>query len=533
MSFAPTRRQFLVATAALVAAPAVPGCGSARLTDASPPTRLVSLYPAGDGGTAAWSTFRLPVGGGGGGGAPVRLEWDEETAGSVGAVRSQLRLTVARDVAATAAVAVTLAASGRTLGRVDVGGCRALQPLDLPLSAADTAAALREGVRLTVVGGGAGDGSGLSGIALFAATAENASATAAPAAFVPHLLVGIGGDPATELADRLASLDSLQPADGFAACVLDGQWDLFAATGEQRYRRAIDAHLGQLLATPGGLARDPADPSAGGAPITTFRGAALAAAVVRHRPTHPFVAEATAFWTAHGEPASRPATAAVAVPTDPAAAAEDTYFAAHPMAVVAAARQDRPLLQRAMGRLLAAREILATIATPRRGATTPATRPTTGSADQGIDHGLWVLGLVRALREVRPADRPVELTAALARSADRVAARQRPDGLISTATADPTAAADVRETVALAAGLAIGARAGLLPPVHLATARRVYAGLRASLAADGYVMVGDRPGLGGGGGGAGGSTRPGRIDVGATGWAGQLFAAIHPGAGRS
>jgi unsaturated rhamnogalacturonyl hydrolase len=571
----PSRRDLLLAaTAAATLSVAGGGCGT-TLTDASPPTRLLpapsaaaAVPPAGGledgreggatGGSATagggsepavpelfaprnWAVATIPPAAGGSG-LVVRFD-DARTVGGT----ARLRVTCAADVRGTRRVRVALAGSGRPLGEVEVRNPYPMLPIELRLSAADGEAARREGVRLTADAGalpvfvGSPDRAGAAD-----RTSSPDPARRAAAGYLPQLLVGAGADPVDQLRDRLASLDSLQPWGWMAGCVLDGQQDLAAATGDGRFAAAAGLHLDAL-----GL--DALLSAAGGrGAFRTVADTLPVAAVARRDPGHPLVEAAIRFWESR-----RDADGCVRDPAGTTALA--AYTVAYPMAVVAAARRVPPLAEQAARQLtlrlrrlvrddgrvsafVAAGTRPMTGTRPPTGARPPAgTRPATGPAAGGVDLGdpagglaaaWWMLGLARTLREMPPPPRPAELTAELARVAAAVRQQQPAAGVWPAVVGDPASGPESAATAGMAAAMGLAARAGLLPPTAAAAARRALAGLRGLMTPDGYV-AGAAPREVGDGDGVARPAGDRVIAPYATGLAGQLLASLQAGQERA
>lgn len=491
-----------MAATAAAAAPSLGGCASPALTDASPPTRLAAGTAGGRASSDelapfGWASAAVPAGPAG-----LALAFADDRPI---AAPARLRITAATGAGDDLLVAATLARTGRAIGTLDVRRPYPLQPFDLALSAPDAEAARREGVTLRATGGP-------GPWRIFvppppAAASGSSSAARVPPALLPQLLVGRGTDPAAELRDRLASLDSIQPFGWMAGCVLDAQHDLFVATGEERFRQATGQHLRHLLSVGGGL------PFAPGSTLPV-------ATIARARPGDPTVDQALAFWRGMRDGGATSVIGAYAI--------------AYPMAVVARQRDDRALTAEALrqltvrlSRLVRGGDVYYRYS--RATTETAGGPPTSVGKNSARGMAWWMLGLARTLAEVPPADRPTELVSELARTAARAKAARGSDGLWPGVLDDPAAVVETSGSAGIAAAMAIGAKAGLLSPEYTAVARKAHAGLRAYLAPDGHLSGVAPPDAEGNSPIADGYRV---IAPFATGLMGQLAAALQPGVGR-
>jgi hypothetical protein len=495
------------------------GCGAPPLTSQSPHTRLAlppaaasnATLPPGKRVVGNWTTALVPAADAG---EPLRLALDDAgrrqriAPGTAG----RLRITCAWDVRGEITVEATLTESRKPIGRFDLRWPYPLQPFELELTADDTAAVARQGVSLQV-----------TGTPLPIRIFTSGGSATAPPAYLPHLVVGDGGDRSAAMLDRLAALDSLQPFGWYEGCVLDAQWDLQQATGLPRYRQAMDRHLAMFLDPAGSLIHEktlnvPADGVFPGIEYTL-----PVAAIVRTRPDHPLVDVAVKFWKSRLDPQE-------AVIDGTATTTEGAYTVAYPMALVARARNDTALMNLAIRQLAvrANRNVIRGDIYQRVGG--PDGKPAVTEGRNWSRGVAWMLlGMVRTLQEAPPAIRPPAVLAELTTLARRCAATQHSSGLWHCFLGEADTGLETSGSAGIAAALAIGVRAGLLTPDLLGPARNAQRGLRNWVTPDGYLAGVAQRNAGGPPLQRGGYRV---IAPFAMGLLGQLHAALLPGVGR-
>jgi rhamnogalacturonyl hydrolase YesR len=208
---------------------------------------------------------------------------------------------------------------------------------------------------------------------------------------------------------------------------------------------------------------------------------------------------------------------------------DGAYTVAYPLAVLGATRKNAALSQLAIEQLQVRRRRLLSGADLYRRLSDEVDLPdTTKGKNSSQGMAWWLLGLVRTLAELRPADRPPELTAELARAASVVRKSQglqSSAGLWGAVTDAPISRVDTTASAGIAAALAIGVKHGLLPPDYLSVARESYKALRTKLTPDGYLAYTKANG-------ASTSEAAQLIEPHASGLLGQLIAALQPGVER-
>jgi hypothetical protein len=198
-------------------------------TDVAPARRVVAriegpdlVFPAGKRPMAGRKAAAIAHAGDA---PPLRLFWE----GAPPASAAVLRFTVAVDHRCPHRVVAANAATGERLGACEVPfGCPG-QVFEIPLAATPSAAALRDGIALSLD-----------------EAAEPlwivAPGPHAPAAVLPQLYFGEGSATEEQFLNLFCSEATIQPCDWMEICVLDGLMDQ-AALGRTAARAALDHHL--------------------------------------------------------------------------------------------------------------------------------------------------------------------------------------------------------------------------------------------------------------------------------------------------
>ncbi len=376
-----------------------------------------------------------------------------------------LRFTTSIDDREEKRVSVRLLASGRDLGDIDILHAHSLEPFQLRLSAADFAAAAREGVALTLT----------RGTTPLWILASDLPPGAAP--LEPGIVTDIAGAPLPRFFDLLGSLASAQTFGWMEGCVLDGLHDLHVSTRDARWRRALDEHLA-LFITPDHqlIYEDPRGRPSDNV-IYGIEGTLSFAVLAKIAPDHPLLALVLDFFR-------RTLNADGTFRIQECNTAEGSYTIAYPLAVLAQARADRALASLSANVLRIRRESL------RR----PEGLWLRHHADDTRSFRSWargvawyLLGLGRSLEHLAGLTPIDDLADEFRQAAAWAREWQRPDGLWSCFLDDPATLADTSGSAGIAAALARGANAGLLDTSHRDAAQRCWKGLLPHLTSDGFL----------------------------------------------
>ncbi len=394
--------------------------------------------------------------------APLRLFWDGGTPAESAA---KLRFTVAVDHRCLHRVVAADAATGEVFGECVVPfGCPG-QVFEIPLTAAQTAAAQRDGLALRL----ADPGEPLWIIA---------PGPHAPSAVLPQLFFGDNAVTEERFLNLFCSAASIQPCDWMEICVLDGLMD-WAALGRVAARGTLKKHLDVFFHPENGRREtfkgEPCDGAPGG-PESTGPWAVLAR-TLGYNHQHPALALAEAGFEKHYDPGTDSVGHHVV--------AETSYNIAYPMMAMARFTERPALQQRALRQLEVNRQYL----------TGPDDLwlryfPETGERTfQNWSRGVawYFLGLVRTLSLLPGPERPAELTMEVDRLAAWVAKHQQPDGLWSCFLKEPGLLPDTSGSAGIAAAVALAVRTGMLGREHLATAQRAKDALMKQLTPDGWL----------------------------------------------
>ena len=375
---------------------------------------------------------------------------------------ARLRFTVAVDHRVAHRVRVGNAVSGEEYGIIEVLFSCPGQVFELGLSPEAAAAALRDGLSLTLT-------EDLPSLWIVAPGPH-----ACPA-ILPHLLPEQESEKEHEFRSLFASTASLQPCDWMGICVLDGLADL-ASLGDFAARKALHHHLAVCFdpvhGTRENMFGEPANDQPGG-PESTGPYALLAML----QRTNPALALAEQGF----QLAYNPATDAVG----DRVVAESAYNVAYPMMAMAvwAGRDcwyERSLRQLEANRMfLADKDDLWLRFCPR----------TQSRTFQNWSRGVawYLLGLVRTLALIPEHERPEGLVAEAGRVAAWVGTFQLPGGLWPCFFKEPSTVPDTSGSAGIAAAIALGVNRGIIDPVHQPIALATRQGLADFLTQDGWL----------------------------------------------
>lgn len=385
-----------------------------------------------------------------------------------------LRITVALDVREELQVAAFSGASGVPLGQFDIQYASVLQPYQILLDAEQAALAGQEGVELRL-------SRGQSTLWIFANAAQGAEL------FAPHLLPASEDacEPWVRLSKMLSSLSSLQPFGWLEGCVLDGLLDLFAATGEVRYRDAAAAHLAMFWVEDGELRYENPRSEPVDGRIYGIEGTLPFAALAKVDPNHPAITQALQFWLSQRGPDGVIWDGAIL-------SAEGSYTIAYPLAVMARLYARRDLASLAIDQLEARmRHLVVEEALYLR-----YHEDGSRSFRQWSRAYAWyILGLARTLHELSALPwlfsveqkRVNSLRLELARLAELVMEYQSPEGLWYSFLDDPATGVETSGSSAIAASLAIGVRLGILGENALTSSLLAKCALEPYISQDGVL----------------------------------------------
>ncbi|EIP98150.1 putative unsaturated glucuronyl hydrolase [Opitutaceae bacterium TAV1] len=427
-----------------------------------------------------WPTVGLaPPAGTSATGGSVLLTWPHagNTASSPGASRGGwLRIGVSVDDREQKIVTASLARTGAMIGQFDLRYSHSIEPWQIQLNATTLAAALEQGIRLTLTHGS-------TPLWLFAP-----GLPAGAEVLAPHLLPDVPADAASPDAASaaffrvLGSVGSVQTFGWMEGCILDALHDLrTVATGTAdvlRWRAALDAHLALFFTPDGHLVYE--DPR--GRPcddrIYGIEGTLPFAVLAKVAPHHPLLDTLLAWYRDHLHPDGT-------FRNPESYTAEGSYTIAYPLAAIAGQRRDNSLASLAINVLRQRQERL------RRPDGLWLRRHSNDSRTfrswaRGI--AWYLLGLGRSLEHLRgladTGEPETELRAAVAWTL----ALQREDGLWGCFADDPACPPDTSGSAGIAAAIMRAARAGFVDAAEAETAaRRCWSGLLPHLTPDGLL----------------------------------------------
>ncbi|MDF2721061.1 MAG: hypothetical protein K0Q59_736, partial [Paenibacillus sp.] len=249
-------------------------------------------------------------------GEEVQLKWPETahrryTSGGGLSLElgSRLRIAVAMDIREEKRIEAYLLESNTTLGYFDIRFAYSYEPFEVVLNAAQTEAALREGVGLRSMGGE-------WQLWVF----DELGGDAERRLFAPHLLLhGQEDRREQQFLAQMASLSSLQPFGWLEGCVLDGLSSLRPVLGEERAEQAIAVHLRQFLDEHGRLVYEDLHGKPADGKFTTHEATLPIAVIAKTNPNHPVVLQTVEYLKLHS-------------PFTESTTAEGCYTIAYPLA---------------------------------------------------------------------------------------------------------------------------------------------------------------------------------------------------------
>lgn len=376
-----------------------------------------------------------------------------------------LRFTTSIDDREVKHLTVALARTGRTLGTIELNVAHSLGPFQLRLSADDYAAAASEGVTLTLPAA-----SGPLWI-----LGHELPSGAEP--LRPGLVPDHGDAPLPGFFSILGSVASVQTFGWMEGCVLDGLHDLHVATGEARWRRALDDHFALFITPDHRLVyENPRGHPADGT-IYCIEGALPFAPLAKIAPEHPLLALVLDYLRAKLK--------ADGTFADPESiTAEGSYTIAYPLAVLAQNRRDHALADLAANTLRVRRASLR-----RDDGLWLRHHPDDSRSFRSWARGVawYLLGLQRSLEHLGDLTETADLEAELVAAADWALGHQRAGGLWGNFLDDAASLADTSGSAGIATAFARGASAGLLLARHRDAAEACWRALPAYLTSDGFL----------------------------------------------
>ena len=281
--------------------------------------------PAGKRVPFEWRAFAVPEPGENG---PV-LRWDIRPLEQP----SRLRVTTAIDGREEKLVDVLLAESGDKIGELDLRFTPVLEPFEVLLSASRTRQVLEQGVRLSMRFGS-------SPVWFFKPSGDSREKQT----LMPHLWIAKESDPLTAFHDRLASLNSIQPYGWMEGCVLDGLYDLWKSTGQDRYHAALETHLNHFFDDEQRVIYESPRSEPLDGIITGIESTLPNAVIAKLDPQHPVLDDVVAYWLNTRDSEN-------SVQDGQTTSAEGSYTVGYPMMVIGQARGDQKLIQLAVQQL--------------------------------------------------------------------------------------------------------------------------------------------------------------------------------------
>ncbi|MDF2662384.1 MAG: hypothetical protein K0Q94_5175 [Paenibacillus sp.] len=422
---------------------------------------------------AGWSA--VPIGGVG---HELKLTWDGSAMQRFldnPHLAARLRITIAVEMREVLFVEAYLLDSGERLGSYDIRYAYVFQPFELPLTRAQVQAALRQGIGLRIIE---------TDSTLWVFDGLNADDTRR--FFAPHLMLAEDGQHIRQFRQRMMSLDSLQPFGWLEGCVLDGLYDMRRMGETNRAEQVIAGHMGQYVNDNGQLIYEdlhglPSDGSFSGIESTL-----PIAVIAKLTPDHPLVGQLVSYWNSHLVEEKGILSAETSL------TAEGAYTMGYPMAVIASRLGNDQLAQTALRQLLLRRKAL-TDGRDLYGIVS-------GSGQKRImrnwarSYTWYMLGFVRTFMEFQGSRRYAklagmeEVSAEFRRMSEIALSRREPGGLWSCFLGEPETGIETSGSAGIAAALALGARAGVLPHTMLDAAREAMQALETYLTPDGVLQ---------------------------------------------
>jgi len=387
---------------------------------------------------------------------------------------SRLRISVALDYRDARLVDVFLLASGVRIGALDIRYAYVFQPFELLLDAEQTAAALREGVRLEVRGGE-------QPLWVFDALGGDEHRVL----FAPHLMIGESADSREESAlSTLLSLHALQPFGWMEGCVLDGLHSLRPLLSTERVDPVLKLHLSQYFDDQGRLLYEDLHGRNADGTFTTIEATLPVAVIAQLWTDHPVIPRAIAFFEAKGLGRGG------VVMDEDMVSAEGSYTVAYPLAVLARRLGRRDMAEQAVAQVQLRRDSLARGSHVYLRYMQRSQEHTFRSWARAF--AWYCLGLVKTCVELRESPYArlagmAELEAEIVRVAQIAAEWRQQDGLWSCFLDDAATGIDTSGSAGISAALALAAGRGLLPEAYLDIARHNLAALSAYLTPDGIL----------------------------------------------
>jgi unsaturated rhamnogalacturonyl hydrolase len=422
-----------------------------------------------------WAFGEVPAAGAPVQGEAVKLTWNQTNSPKRSASnsgRATLRITSATDVREEVAIAVKTAISGKTIGTFDIRFAMYLQPFELPISSADLALVLSEGVTLTMTKG--------TKPFWFFSPANNS--LSAPTAYLPHLLMYETVEETAGLPDRwkdrLLSLESVQSFGWMEGCVMDGLLELSADS--KRAKQVLQQHLDLFFGQNNLVYANLNNRKAVGI-INTVESILPFAILAQTNPKHPLLQTAIEFCEKH---ANAEGVIADGTGANRTVKTEECYTVSYPLAVLAKTL-NRPDLAELAIKTLQARVQLLDKGTRifQRGAEQE--QPVFENWSRGV---VWYLfGLVKTLAHLPDNDRTQLLKQTLQNAVNNVLAYQQPNGLWFCFMHQPETGYETSGTAGIAAALTYGVQKNLLPETVLTAVAKAKTGLKPYLTPDGYL----------------------------------------------
>jgi hypothetical protein len=297
-------------------------------------------------------------------------------------------------------------------------------------------------------------------------------------ALAPHLLSDVGtGAAAQVFFNTLASSATLQPFGWMEGCVLDGLYDLYVASGDRRFHRALQLHFNAFVHRDGKLIYENPRGEVADGKLITIEATLPFGVFAKVDPEHPLLGLALDFWRTR-------TTAAGVIQDGDTLSAEGAYTIAYPLALIAGVRGDADLARLAAEQLrVRCRRLWHEGARWLR--CTDRGERTFRNWARGV--AWYFLGLVRTTSVLHAFMDTTEFEAEVRACAAFVRRHQGADGLWACFFGEPSVSADTSGSAGIAAALALGHRAGWLEDADKVAAARTWAALLRYLTPDGLL----------------------------------------------
>lgn len=386
---------------------------------------------------------------------------------------SRLRITVALDYRDAQQVDVFLRQSNIRIGAIDIRYAYVFQPFELLLTGEQTAAALKEGVRLVLKGG-------KEPLWVFNAHDDVPERLR----FTPHLLMGEPNSRVEEGLHTLLSLSSLQPFGWMEGCVLDGVHSLQAMLGEKRVNPILDMHFSQFFNEQGELRYEDLHGQQADGTFTTIEATLPLAVIAKYNMNHPVILKALEFFETTGRRNGG------AVIDGDMVSAEGSYTVAYPLAVMARQFQRQDMAEQAIAQILLRRDCLAREQHVYLRYHSSSQEHTFRSWARAF--AWYCLGLVKTCVELKDSHFAnltgiAELEAEIIRVAEVAENWRQPCGLWSCFVDEPATGIDTSGSAGISAAFALAASCQLLPSTYMAIAKHNFLELSDYLSPDGIL----------------------------------------------